>query len=190
MKIELQKILIRDLVDGYLDSGVNGVVAYGGKLDVRPAYQREFIYKDQQRVAVIDTIMKGFPLNVMYWVSCGDGQYEVMDGQQRTISIAQFFNNEFCFNMRYFHNLEDSEQESFLNYPLMIYFCDGTDKEKLDWFRTINIAGEELSAQELRNAVYHGNSFVDYRHESPVVDQVQIILEPFLEHQLLDLLYR
>ena len=161
MKIELQKILIRDLVDGYLDSGVNGVVAYGGKLDVRPAYQREFIYKDQQRVAVIDTIMKGFPLNVMYWVSCGDGQYEVMDGQQRTISIAQFFNNEFCFNMRYFHNLEDSEQESFLNYPLMIYFCDGTDKEKLDWFRTINIAGEELSAQELRNAVYHGTFVQD-----------------------------
>lgn len=156
MKIELHEIKVRDLVKGYKDSGDEGVVAYDGNLDVRPPYQREFIYKEKQRNAVIDTIMKGFPLNVMYWVSCGDGKYEVMDGQQRTISIAQYFDNEFSFNMRYFHNLEDDEQEKFLDYTLMVYFCEGSDSEKLDWFRTINIAGEQLTNQELRNAVYHG----------------------------------
>ena len=156
MKIELHEIKVRDLVEGYKDSGDEGVVAYGGNLDVRPPYQREFIYKDKQRAAVIDTIMKGFPLNVMYWVACGDGRFEVMDGQQRTISIAQFFNNEFSFNMRYFHNLEEDEQAKFLDYTLMVYFCEGSDSEKLDWFRTINIAGEELTNQEMRNAVYHG----------------------------------
>lgn len=156
MDINLHTIRIRDLVNGYVDSGIGGVVAYGGNLDVRPAYQREFIYNDVQRVAVIDTIMHGFPLNVMYWVKCQDGKFEVMDGQQRTISICQFFNNEFSFNMRYFHNFEQTEVDKFLDYELMVYFCEGTDTEKLNWFRTINIAGEELSPQELRNAVYHG----------------------------------
>lgn len=156
MKIELHEITIRQLVNGYVDSGDEGVVAYGGNLDVRPPYQREFIYKDKQRDAVIDTVMKNFPLNVMYWVKVGDGKFEVMDGQQRTISIAQFFNNEFSFNMRYFHNLQKDEQERFLDYTLMVYFCEGTNSEKLDWFQTINIAGEQLSKQEMRNAVFHG----------------------------------
>ena len=157
MDIKLHEIKVRDLVKGYKDSGDEGVVAYDGKLDVRPPYQREFIYKDKQRNAVIDTITKGFHLNVMYWVSCGDGRFEVMDGQQRTISIAQYFDNEFSFNMRYFHNLEDDEQERFLDYTLMVYFCEGDDSEKLDWFRTINIAGAKLTEQELRNATYTGS---------------------------------
>jgi len=156
MKIELHKITIRDLVKDYNDAGVDGVTAYGGRLDVRPSYQREFVYKEAQRNAVIDTIMKGYPLNVMYWVEREDGGYEVMDGQQRTISIGQFYNNDFSFNMRYFHNFEDEEREKFLDYELMVYFCTGENKEKIEWFRTINIAGEELTAQELRNAVYHG----------------------------------
>jgi len=156
MKIEPREITIGDLVKGYVDSGINGVVAYSGNLDVRPAYQREFIYKDKQRVAVIDTVMQGFPLNVMYWACREDGTYEVMDGQQRTISICQFYNNEFSFNMRYFHNLEEVEQQKFLNYKLMIYLCEGDNNEKLKWFETINIAGEELSPQELRNAIFHG----------------------------------
>ena len=114
MKIELHEIKVRDLVKGYKDSGDEGVVAYGGNLDVRPPYQREFIYKEKQRNAVIDTIMKGFPLNVMYWVSCGDGKFEVMDGQQRTISIAQYFDNEFSFNSvkgRSFQGVNVSELE-------------------------------------------------------------------------------
>jgi len=156
MKIVLQKIKIRDVVDGYKDSAEEGVVAYGGKLDVRPKYQREFVYKDKQRDAVLDTVKKGFPLNVMYWMVRDDGGYEVLDGQQRTISLGQYVNGDFSLGDRYFHNLIKEEQEQILNYELMIYFCEGTDKERLDWFRTINIAGEKLTDQELRNAVYTG----------------------------------
>lgn len=156
MKIELQKIKIREVVDGYKDSAEEGVVAYGGKLDVRPKYQREFVYKDKQRDAVLDTVKKGFPLNVMYWMVREDGGYEVLDGQQRTISLGQYVNGDFSLGDRYFHNLIKEEQEQILNYELMIYFCEGTDKERLDWFRTINIAGEKLTDQELRNAVYTG----------------------------------
>ena len=95
MKIRLEHIAVRDLFDGYQDNGENGVVAYGGKLDVRPAYQREFIYDPQQQQAVIDTLSKGYPLNVMYWSDQGDGRYELIDGQQRTLSICTFLNNDF-----------------------------------------------------------------------------------------------
>lgn len=156
MKIELQKIKIRDVVDGFIDSAEEGVVAFGGRLDVRPKYQREFVYKDKQRDAVLDTVQKGFPLNVMYWMVRDDGGFEVLDGQQRTISLGQYVNGDFSLNDRYFHNLLKEDQEKILDYELMIYFCEGTDKERLDWFRTINIAGEKLTDQELRNAVYTG----------------------------------
>lgn len=160
MKIELQKISVRDVVKGYKDSAEEGVIAYSGKLDVRPKYQREFVYKDKQRDAVIDTVRKGFPLNVMYWVKTDEGNFEVLDGQQRTISLGQYVNGDFSvdFNGRLamFHNLTKEEQEKILDYELMIYFCEGNDKEKLDWFMTINIAGVRLTDQELRNAVYTG----------------------------------
>ena len=88
MKIELKPIKLKDLFEDYEDKEEEGVVAYGGRLDVRPKYQREFVYKDEQRDAVIDTVRKGFPLNVMYWVKKDDGNFEVLDGQQRTISIV------------------------------------------------------------------------------------------------------
>ena len=160
MKIELQKISVQEVVNGYRDSAEEGVIAYGGKLDVRPKYQREFVYKDKQRDAVIDTVRKGFPLNVMYWVKTDEGNFEVLDGQQRTISLGQYVNGDFSvdFNGRLamFHNLTKEEQEKILDYKLMIYFCEGNDMEKLDWFKTINIAGERLTDQELRNAVYTG----------------------------------
>ncbi|QQR78905.1 MAG: DUF262 domain-containing protein [Candidatus Moraniibacteriota bacterium] len=165
MKIELNRIPVREVVTGYKDSAEEGVVAYEGKLDVRPKYQREFVYKDKQRNAVIDTVRKGFPLNVMYWVKTDEGNFEVLDGQQRTISLGQYVNGDFSvdFNGRLamFHNLTKEEQEQILNYELMIYFCEGTDKEKLDWFKIINIAGEKLTDQELRNAVYTGSWLSD-----------------------------
>jgi len=157
MNIELKEITVRELAEGYQDNDENGVIGYGGKLDIRPPYQREFIYKDKQRDAVIDTITKDFPLNVMYWAVREDGNFEVIDGQQRTISVSQFVEGDFSFKDRYFHNLQKDEQEQILNYKLMIYFCSGTDSEKLEWFKTINIAGEKLTDQELRNAVYHGS---------------------------------
>ena len=156
MNIELHKITVRELTNGYVDNNENGVRAYGGKLDVRPPFQREFVYKEKQRDAVIDTLTQGFPLNVMYWAVREDGTYEIIDGQQRTISICQYVNGDFAFDFRYFHNLQQDEQDQILNYELQVYICSGTDSEKLKWFKTINIAGEELTVQELRNAVYAG----------------------------------
>ena len=156
MKIELKEISIRDLFNGYKDSNDEGIVAYGGKLNVRPAYQREFVYKDKQRDAVIDTVMKKFPLNVMYWVKNADGTFELLDGQQRTVSICQYVNNDFSIEHRAFENLTKAEQDIILDYQLDIYVCEGNDKEKLDWFRVINVAGEQLTDQELRNATYNG----------------------------------
>jgi hypothetical protein len=156
MKIELKYITVRDLTNGYEDKQENGVVGYNGKLDIRPPYQREFIYKEKQTEAVIDTITKDFPLNVMYWAVREDGNYEVIDGQQRTISISQFVEGDFAYKNRYFHNLQKNEQEQILNYKLTVYLCSGVDSEKLEWFKTINIAGEKLTDQELRNAVYSG----------------------------------
>ncbi len=157
MNIQLKEITVRDLTEGYEDNEEGGVIGYDGKLDIRPAYQREFIYKDQQRDAVIDTVIKDFPLNVMYWAVREDGNFEVIDGQQRTISVCQYVNGDFSFENRYFHNLQDDEQEQILNYKLTVYQCSGTDSETLDWFKTINIAGEKLTDQELRNAVYSGS---------------------------------
>jgi 5-methylcytosine-specific restriction endonuclease McrA len=162
MKIELQEIKVRDLVEGYADNQENGIVGYGGRLDIRPPYQREFVYGPQKRAAVIETLTHDFPLNVMYWAVREDGGYEVIDGQQRIISICQYVTGDFSVwndyfqAVRYFHNLQD-RQEQILNYKLKVYFCEGTPSEKLKWFETINIAGEKLTDQELRNAVYHGS---------------------------------
>jgi Protein of unknown function DUF262/HNH endonuclease len=161
MKIELKEISVRELAKDYIDNQENGVTGYSGRLDIRPPYQREFIYKDKQREAVIDTLTKDFPLNVMYWAVREDGTYEVIDGQQRTISICQYVTGEFAYMFRYFHNLQQNEQEQILNYKLMIYVCSGNESEKLQWFKTINIAGEKLTDQELRNAVYSGSWIAD-----------------------------
>jgi len=161
MKIELKEITIKEVADGYKNSDEEGVVGYGGKLNIRPKYQREFIYKDDKRNAVIETVKKSFPLNVMYWVKSEDGTFEVMDGQQRTISFCEYIDGKFSLNNLYFHNLTDTDKEQILNYKLMIYFCEGNDKEKLDWFKIINIAGEKLTDQELRNAIYTGTWLTD-----------------------------
>jgi hypothetical protein len=160
MKIKLNEISIRDVTKSYIDNDEEGVVGYNGKLNIRPKYQREFIYNEKERNAVIDTIQKGFPLNTMYWVVNGDGNFEVLDGQQRTVSFCQYVNGNFSvytdgYN-KAFQNLTEQEQNQILDYKLMIFFCEGNDKEKLDWFNTINIAGETHNKQELRNAVYAG----------------------------------
>lgn len=143
-------------MNGYVDSDEEGVVGYGGRLNIRPAFQREFIYKDKQRDEVIRTIQHDFPLNVMYWAKSDNGKFELLDGQQRTISICQYVQGDFSINYLNFSNLTDTEKNQILDYKMMIYICEGTDKEKLDWFKIINIAGEQLTAQELRNAIYTG----------------------------------
>lgn len=167
MRIELHEITVRDLVEGYKDNQEGGVTGYGGRLDIRPPFQREFVYKDKQRAAVVETIRKEFPLNVLYWAvrenkdDEDEPDFEIIDGQQRTISICQYVEGEFSVDDLYFHNLADDQQQQILDYELMIYRCTGTDSEKLEWFKIINIAGEELSEQELRNAVYHGRWLSD-----------------------------
>jgi Protein of unknown function DUF262/HNH endonuclease len=147
------------LVAEYCDQEEAGVTGYSGKLNIRPAYQREFVYKDKQRDAVIDTVRKGFPLNTMYW-AVADAGYELMDGQQRTISICQYVNGDYSVmidgNPFGFANLPKERKQEILDYELSVYVCEGTDQEKLDWFRIINIAGEKLTDQELRNAIYTG----------------------------------
>ena len=156
MKVKLKEISVAELAAGYKDDANGGVVGYAGKLDIRPPYQREFVYKDAQRDAVIDTVKKGFPLNVMYWAVREDGNFEIIDGQQRSIAICRYVHNKFFFDELLFDNLQDNEQAEILNYKLTVYLCSGTDSEKLQWFETINIAGVELTHQELRNAVYSG----------------------------------
>jgi hypothetical protein len=162
MNIEMKEISIRELSNGYQDNNEGGVVGYGGLLDIRPPFQREFVYKDKQRDKVIETVNKHFPLNVMYWAVRENNEYEVIDGQQRTISICQYIDGVFSIKDsngldKYFHNLHPDERDKILNYKLTVYLCSGTDIEKLEWFTTINIAGERLTDQELRNAVYSGS---------------------------------
>lgn len=161
MNITLKEIPVGDIYNGYKDEKENGITGYDGKLNIRPAYQREFIYRDSQRDEVIHTVRKNFPLNVMYWVKNGTDSYELLDGQQRTISICSYVAGEFSIDFQYFFNLTKAEQDQILDYKLMVYICEGTDKEKLDWFKTINIAGEKLTDQELRNAMYTGEWLTD-----------------------------
>ncbi|MDE0471722.1 MAG: DUF262 domain-containing protein [Ekhidna sp.] len=156
MEIKLKEVTVRELTEDYEDRGLDGVFGYGGKLDIRPPFQREFIYKEKQRNAVIKTIQKDFPLNVMYWAVRDNKDFEVIDGQQRTISICQYVKGNFSMDDLAFHNLPKDKKEQILDYRLMVYVCSGTDSEKLEWFKTINIAGEKLTDQELRNAVYAG----------------------------------
>jgi len=157
MNIELKEITVRELTTGYQDNNENGVVGYNGRLDIRPPYQREFVYDEKERNAVLNTLQKDFPLNVMYWAVREDGDFEVIDGQQRTISICQYVKGDFSIDGTYFHSLPSDKSEQILNYTLMVYFCSGEDSEKLDWFETINIAGKVLTKQELRNAVFSGS---------------------------------
>ena len=161
MRVKFRRVTVHELVEGYSDNREGGVVGYDGKLDVRPPYQREFVYKDKQREAVIRSVNQDFPLNVMYWADNGDDKYEVIDGQQRTISVAQYVNSDFSVDGLYFHNLPSDKADQILNYELMVYVCTGMESEKLDWFRTVNIAGEKLTNQELLNAVYTGSWLAD-----------------------------
>lgn len=139
MKIELHEITIKDIAEKYVDNDEEGVIGYNGKLNIRPKYQREFVYDEKKRNAVIDTIMRGFPLNVMYWVKNDDGTFEILDGQQRTISFCQYVEGDFSVNNRTFHNLTVTEQQQILDYQCMIYFCERNDKERQ---RTLDIFSE------------------------------------------------
>lgn len=157
MQIEQRKVTVREVTEGYFNDDEEGVVGYDERLDIRPKYQREFVYKDAQRDEVIRTVRRGLPLNVMYWCCTGEDTYEVLDGQQRTISLCEYVDGTFSVDDKYFYNLPSDQQDQILDYELFVYVCDGTDSEKLDWFKIINIAGKPLTDQELRNAIYAGS---------------------------------
>ena len=115
------------------------------------------MYNDKQREAVINTVKAGLPLNVSYWVNCGDSTYEVLDGQQRTLSICQYVAGDFAHDGHYFHSLPEEERDQILSYnQFLIFVCKGNEAEKLEWFNTINLAGVKLTEQEIRNSVYTG----------------------------------
>ena len=161
MNILLHNITVRELTAGYTDSQEHGVTGYSGRLNVRPAFQREFIYSEKQQREVIHSIIQGFPLNVMYWVNSGADTYEMLDGQQRTLSICKFVNGDYLLNDKNFSSQPSDIQQKILDYELMIYICEGDSSEILDWFEVINIAGEKLTTQEIRNASLPGSWLED-----------------------------
>ena len=158
MKITQRMVKIRDLAKNYNDDGDGGVYALDNNLVCRPKYQREFCYTDDKRNAVIDSIMKGLPLGVFYWSICKDHEheYEVLDGQQRIISICQYVAGEYSIDHRFYFNLSSEEQAKVDEYEIIVFICDGSEADRLAWFKRINIAGMVLTNQELLNATYTG----------------------------------
>lgn len=169
MRIEERKIKVSEVYEGYFNDDEEGVVGYDEQLDIRPKYQREFVYDPEQQREVIRTVLKGLPLNVMYWVDRwqdpehptqaeqDEARYEVLDGQQRTLSLCSYMDGDFSVDEMTFDNLPKDKQDAIRDYELFIYICNGTESEKLEWFKIINIAGEKLTDQERRNAVYAGS---------------------------------
>ncbi len=157
-------ITIREIIDGFEYNELEGKGLFGlsGKLTIQPEYQRNYIYADGKKdVAVIDSILKGYPIGVLYFNKVGDNQYEVLDGQQRITSIGRFVKGKFAVkdsnsHEQYYSGMSENQRKLILDKPLLIYICEGEEQEMMKWFETINIAGVPLKIQEIRNAVYHG----------------------------------
>ena len=159
MTITLRTVTVGEITKGYVNNDEQGVRGYDGLLDIRPPYQREFIYNEKEQQAVIRTVLQGYPLNVMYWVKRSEDAecpYEVMDGQQRTLSLCEYVDGKFSYEFKNFFNQPEDIQRKILDYKLTIYVCEGEASEKLEWFKTINIAGKALNEQEINNAIYAG----------------------------------
>ncbi len=157
-------ITIRDICNGFVYNELEGKGLFGlsGHLVIQPEYQRNYIYATENREAgVIDSIIKGYPLGLIYFNKVSDDMFEVLDGQQRITSIGRFITNKFAIKdengmEQYFDGLNPHIQEKILNTTLLIYECTGTETEIKEWFKTINIAGIPLNEQELLNAIYSG----------------------------------
>lgn len=157
-------ITVKDICNGFIYSELEGKGLFGlaGKLTIQPEYQRNYIYvKDKKDAAVIDSLLKGYPLGLIYFNKVSSDKLEVLDGQQRITSFGRFVTNKFAIKdengmEQYFGGLASDKQEKILNSSLLIYECEGTESEIKEWFRTVNIAGVPLNDQELLNAVHSG----------------------------------
>ena len=157
-------ITVKDICEGFVYNELEGKGLFGlaGKLTIQPEYQRNYFYADGKKdVAVIDSLLKGYPLGLLYFNKVDENNLEVLDGQQRITSFGRFVTNKFAIKdengmEQYFSGIASDKQEKILNTKLLIYECEGTETEIKDWFRTINIAGVPLNSQELLNAVYSG----------------------------------
>ena len=168
MKTELRTYTVKDMCEGFVYNELEGKGLYGlnGRLTIQPEYQRNYIYAEndgRKEIAVIDSLLKGYPLGLIYFNKTSDNTFEVLDGQQRITSIGRFITRKFAVKINgmehVFNGLSEELQNKILNTELLVYVCSGTESEIKSWFETINIAGVPLNAQELRNAIYSG-SFV------------------------------
>lgn len=164
MQTKLVPYSIRDIVEGftYNQAEEKPLFGLGGRLTIQPEYQRSYIYAIKKMdAAVVQSVLKGYPLGLIYFNVLPDGKFEVLDGQQRITSIGRFVKGQLSIldengNEQYFHSLPKEKQELIENTKLLVYECEGTETEIKDWFQTINIAGLELKTQEILNAVYSG----------------------------------
>lgn len=165
-------ISIKDICNGFTYNELEGKGLYGlsGKLTIQPEYQRNYIYADGTRdVAVIESILKGYPLGILYFVKTGEDAFEVLDGQQRITSFGRYVIGKFAVKVNgmenYFSGLNEDLQQKILNTKLLVYECEGTETEIKEWFKTINIAGIPLNEQELLNAIYSGKFVTEAKGE-------------------------
>jgi 5-methylcytosine-specific restriction endonuclease McrA len=164
VKTELKHYSVADICNGFVYNELEGKGLFGlsGRLTIQPEYQRNYIYADGKRdVAVIESLLKGYPLGLIYFNKIHDDNLEVLDGQQRITSFGRFVTGKFAIKdenglEQYFSGLAKDKQDKILKSELLVYECEGTETEIKDWFRTINIAGVPLNSQELLNAVYSG----------------------------------
>nr|WP_239551805.1 DUF262 domain-containing protein [Brachybacterium muris] len=166
VKTELRHYTVAEVLEGFIFNELEGrgLFGLGGDLVIQPEYQRHYIYGDGKRdVAVIDSLLKGYPLGLIYFVDTGATSaphLEVLDGQQRITSVGRFTTGKFAImrdgREQTFSSLPPEEQERILQSDLLVYVCEGTEAEIKEWFQTINIANVPLTTQELRNAIYSG----------------------------------
>jgi hypothetical protein len=165
MKTTLKTDLtVKDINEGFVYNEYEGKGLFGwnGKLTIQPEYQRNYIYADGKRdVAVVDSLLKGYPLGLLYFVKVAENKYEILDGQQRVTSFGRFITNKFAIKDKngmeqYFDGLAKDLQDRILNSQLTIYICEGEESEIKEWFKTINIVGVPLNNQELLNSIYSG----------------------------------
>ena len=197
------ELTVRDICDGFIYNEYEGKGLFGwsGKLTIQPEYQRNYIYADGKKdVAVVDSLLKGYPLGLLYFVKTGEDKYEVLDGQQRITSFGRYVTHKFALKdengmEQYFDGLSIDKQEKILNSKLTIYICEGEESEIKEWFKTINIAGIPLNNQELLNAIYSGpfvtlakeefsNSQNAYIQKWSAYIKAEVLRQGFLERAL------